>query len=335
MFPRFPVTLRAVLAVLLIGSLPALAFATQYGPRNDVGVAAVDLLTGRVLWEAWQLDDVPNDLSKAGKAAVKDLLDPSPVHLGPDQPDFPAALTRDLVVDFASADSKCHLILAHGRPNAVGAEVARFTFASGLDWAYVLSGNSLYVLLDGRVHALVGTTKGLADRRWAPSWVLDPLADLPKQEREAAKYEPMGLRATAEGVWVVHGPRVLLFSPQGRRQAQYLLKNASSAVFGGMGAALTFGKRLIYYRHSVGVIALDRDTKAEVWRLDTTRSPYPSRVIEFGERLVLVQIGSDVPHTLRVALAASRQRLPKLGPNTAGQRVAAATLLHSYGDGYL
>jgi hypothetical protein len=98
------------------------------------------------------------------------------------------------------------------------------------------------------------------------------------------------------------------------------------------------GERLIYYRHARGVIALDRGTGKEAWRLETARNPYPSGVLEAGENLALIQIGSDVPTTIHAALVGGgKGRLMMMGlvPHTPMQRVAAAVLLHHYGDGYL
>jgi hypothetical protein len=98
------------------------------------------------------------------------------------------------------------------------------------------------------------------------------------------------------------------------------------------------GKSLIYYRAAMGVIALDRKTKKEVWRLETTRSPYPSVVLEAGENRAFIQIGSDVPVTIHAVLVGGGQSyltMPGLEPHTLKQRAAAAVLLHHYGDGYL
>jgi hypothetical protein len=97
------------------------------------------------------------------------------------------------------------------------------------------------------------------------------------------------------------------------------------------------GKDLIYYRHAVGVIAFDRKTNKEMWRLETTRHPFPSRVLEAGVNRAFIQIGSDVPSTLRIALAGGDRNylMRALEPHTPKQRAAAAALLHRYGDGYL
>jgi hypothetical protein len=98
------------------------------------------------------------------------------------------------------------------------------------------------------------------------------------------------------------------------------------------------GKTLIYYRAGAGVIAFDRKTKKEAWRLETTRSPYPSVVLEAGENRAFIQIGSDVPLTINAVLVGGGQSyltMSRLEPHTLKQRAAAAVLLHHYGDGYL
>lgn len=50
------------------------ASATSWAPRNDVGVAAVDTRTGKVLWEAWRVNEVPVGASQEEKAGVDCLL---------------------------------------------------------------------------------------------------------------------------------------------------------------------------------------------------------------------------------------------------------------------
>src|SRR5262249_22248329 len=158
-------------------SLPnSSAHATDWGPRGDVGVAAVDTRTGNVLWEAWRLDEVPAGASKSEKTAVEYLL-ASAADSGkplPRVPILPAVSVKDLVVE-------------------------------------------------------------------------DP------------------------------GPRRLdLPEPQASQ-----------------------GKSLIYYRHARVVIALDQQTGRQAWLLETMRFPYPSLVLEAGENQALIQIGSDIPVTIR------------------------------------
>lgn len=204
--------LRTVLSTLLAISFAAPVQATSWGPREDVGVAAVDTRTGKVLWEAWRLEEVLAGASNEEKTAVEYLL----------------ALTRD-------------------------------------------------------------------SRKPLPK--VTPLPDADVKGLEIKNPWP------------------------------------ESKAGGGVGSA---GKSLIYYRHPEGVIALDKQTKKEAWRLLTTRYPYESSVLEVGNNLVLVQIGSDVSPTIQTALIGGG-RLPMRGlePHTLKQRVAAAMLLHHYGDGHL
>lgn len=189
------------------------ARATDWGPREDVGAAAVDTRTGKVLWEAWRPEDVPAGASKEEKVAVEYLL---------------AALERG------------------------GPPLPRVTL----------------------------------------------LPDVPVKGLEIKDPWPPG--------WDVFGP----YASQGRS--------------------------LTYYRHAQGVVAFDRATKKELWRLETTRYPYPSLVLEVGENVALIQIGSDIPEALRTALDGNpNARMRGLEPHTLKQRAAAAVLLGHYGDGHL
>lgn len=207
--------LRVITAVVLVGLPMSPASASSWGPREDVGVAAVETRTGKVLWEAWRPSEIPADVSKDEKAAAEFLL---------------AAIER--------------------RPWPVP---------------------SLPLLPDG------------------------PIKDL-------------------------------------------VIKNPWPLRKDGAEGTASVGKSLIYYRHHMGVIAFDRQTKTEVWRLLTTRSPYSSHVLEVGENRAFIQIGSHVPRSLHAAVTGggrSHLAIPKLEPHTVKQRVAAALLLHQYGDGYL
>jgi len=203
-----------LIAAGTVFSVPTFALADSWGPRDDVGVAAVDTRTGKVVWEAWRTAEVPADATKAEKEAVEYLLN----------------------LDKAKAE--------------------------------------------------------------LPE--VDTLTDVPVKEVEV------------KSPW-----------PDGR----------------GSRAKASEGESLIYYRHSVGVIALDRKTKAEAWRLETTRYPYPSAVLEAGKGRALIQIGSRVPAPLHSALVGGedggRLRMRGLEPHTLKQQAAAAMLLHHYGDGYL
>ncbi len=214
MVVQVQVLLRVAVASVLAFLLASPAYATSWGPREDVGAAAVDTRTGKILWEAWRLDEVPAGASKEEKTAVEYLL----------------ALTRD-----------------SQKP------VPRVTL----------------------------------------------LPDIPVED------------------WGIKNP----------------WRDGKAG-----GATASQGKSLIYYRHPVGVVALDVQTKKEAWRLSTTRFPYSSLVLEAGENLAFIQIGSDVPATIHTALVggdSNRLKMRGLEPHTLTQRVAAAVLLHHYGDGYL
>lgn len=210
---RGRVLLRPSVMCILVVLLVSPAQATNWVPREDVGVAAVDTRTGKVLWEAWRPDEVPASASKEEKTAVDYLL--AAVE-DPKKPLPPLALLPDFPVK--------HLALKNPSP---------------------------------------------------PGW------DMP-------------------------------------------------------GPYASRGKTLIYYRHSGGVVALDRATGKELWRLATTREPYPSLVLEAGENRAFIQIGSDVPTTIHTILTGIRSEMMRnLEPHTPRQRAAAAVLLRHYGDGYL
>ena len=197
----------------LIALLASPARAKSWGPREDVGVAAIDTRTGRVLWEAWRAGEVPAGGSEEEKAAVEYLL------TAPDHPRKPLPGVPQL-------------------PDV-------------------------------------------------------PLKDL-----------------LIENPWPLEG-----LSPVASR-----------------------GESLIYFRDAQGVIALHRESGKEAWRLETSRFPYPSRVLEAGADRALIQIGSDVPVTIHAALVGGGKGLPRmkgLEPHAPKQRAAAAVLLHHYGDGYL
>ena len=214
MTPRFRLTLRAIALTALLTASPA--FAWDPGPRDDVGVAAVDPRTGKVLWEAWRPEEFPAGLSAEQKAAAAWLSASAEDHRRGALPP-PTLLPKESVAD---------LVVANPWP------VGRMTF----------------------------------------------------------------------------------------------------------GMAASGGKTLIYCRYSKGVIAIDRQTRKEAWRLETTRNPYSSVVMEVGENLTLLQIGSSTPVTIHSGLIGggeSRISVGGLYPHTRKQQAAAAALLHCNGEGYL
>ena len=221
MFARGQMVLRAAVASVLASLLTPISSAESWKAREDVGVAAVDTRTGKVLWEAWRLDEVPAGATKDEKAAVE------------------------------------YLLRIENRLEKLETPLPRVTILPTLS------------------------------------------------------VKDLGIK----NPW----PEEMYYG-----------------VYGGRGATASEGKSVIYHCDGVGVIALDRRTKKEMWRLLTMRYPYRSLVLEAGEKLAFIQIGSDVPATLRTALGADRiLRMRGLEPHTVKQRVAAAVLLHHYGDGYL
>jgi hypothetical protein len=65
---------RVAVASVLAELFPSPVHATSWRSRKDVGVATVDMRTGKVLWEARRLGEVPAGTSKEEKAAVEYLL---------------------------------------------------------------------------------------------------------------------------------------------------------------------------------------------------------------------------------------------------------------------
>ncbi len=104
------------------------------------------------------------------------------------------------------------------------------------------------------------------------------------------------------------------------------------------GPLITVSGDSVYVRGRGEVIALDRCTGDELWRTRTGWGPYPSCLIRIGDGLVLVQIGSDTPKCLLIALGDPDQNARcyrNLGSDTPRRKAAAAVLLRAYGDGWL
>jgi hypothetical protein len=321
---------------LSLALAPNAVLATSWSPREDVGVACVERSSGKVLWEVWNEDDLPADASKELQAAVSQLLadwsgDAEPAD--PSLPSFPCPLGDRHVVNYVYEELAHHLVLHRGTPEAVGEEICRFT-AEEQAWPFARRGEMFYVVHDGRLLGLTLPAEDDPRKTWRPLWTYDLLPKLGEDvKREMVRNLPLGLRVDESGAWVVHSEGLLLLTPMGTLAAEYEIDNPWPYIWDGFGTPTTFTESAIYHRHGFGVIAIDRKTERELWRLATTRSPYPSRVRELRD-VVLVQIGSDVPRTITGALADETHTLPALGANTLTRRLAAAVLLHAYGDGY-
>jgi hypothetical protein len=317
-----------VLALALACPVPA----TQWAPR-EVGVSAVDPRTGAVLWEAWEERDLPAGSSRAVRDAFRDLLakrevwDPEAASTG-----FPLQLAADRVVTYAydSPANEHRLTLSAGTVDRPGVAIARFSFGN-LSVNYERGGETLYVLVDGVLQAL---KPGVSphEETWRPAWSFD-LSGEPGDHDIAMRLQPRFLHADAQGLWISDHRRVRRLSSDGNLEFIHEIRSPVPPFRDGFGAPLTIGASCIYYRNATGVLAIDRASGGEVWRVPTWRSPYPSRVAEV-EDLVLIQVGSDCPSTIRGALAEGAHPSWQLGRNTPRRRVAAAMLLKSYGDGY-
>src|SRR4051794_39749180 len=71
---RRPWFFRVAAAFLILAFVAPPARAMDWGPRDDVGVAAVDTRTGKVMWEAWRLAELPAGVTQEEKTAVDYLL---------------------------------------------------------------------------------------------------------------------------------------------------------------------------------------------------------------------------------------------------------------------
>jgi hypothetical protein len=66
-----------VIAGFLVFDGVSVARAESWSKREDVGVAAVDMRTGQVQWEAWRVEEIPPGASEVQKNAVAYLLGPA------------------------------------------------------------------------------------------------------------------------------------------------------------------------------------------------------------------------------------------------------------------
>lgn len=324
--------LRTALAILVaLGSQEAMS--TSWSPRVDLGVAAVDRRTGSVLWEAWDESDLAADVTAGVRSAFRQLLVlREPTDAEAPGPSFPVPLAPDKVVKYlySSDSNRVELILSRGSEKSPGEELARFSFASGSAF-YARGQGTLYVLIGGRLHAL--SLRGAKDDgMWLADWTFD-LVDPPAGREKALAMPPWTLLVEGDGLWVADDRRIRRFGPAGRLDFDHVIREPWAQVRNGFNSPLTPGDRAVYYRHGTGVIAVDRATGLETWRVPTWRYPYPSRVLE-ADDVVLIQVGSNCPQAILGAFAEGAHPLPRLGPNMPKRLVAATALLRSYGDGY-
>ena len=318
------------------------SFATTWGQRLDLGVAAVDRASGEVRWEAWRMDELPASASDDLKAAAKKLLSANKENFdydkAPGQMGMPAPLTMTQFVRYEFADTKHQFVLMRGSPRFPGAEIARFARKEYPGWPIVSTGGTLYFLLGGRVYAMKpwGKADPPDDGKWGPAWIYDLRTDLKFEEKDRARQYYIGASIDGGKFWVVHPRGMLRLDSRGRREVAFDFKQPWEMIWDGFGTPVTFGEKAIYYRHGKGVMAIDKKTGAEKWRLLTTRNPYPSLVEEVDNDLVLVQIGSNVRPTIAAAVFPLKDAIPTVLKETnVTRQVAATKLIHAYGDGYL
>ena len=306
---------------------------TQWTPRLDLGVAAVDRRTGAVLWEAWDEADMPADAGRDVRGAASALLaQREPTDAEDLGPRLPAALAPDRIVTYHydSDRNQIELILARGSAESPGEGLARISFRSTGAF-YALGPETFYVLTDGRVYAL-GSRGATDGGTWRADWTVD-LVDSSVERERAVSMSIWRMRVDGDGLWVADDRRIRRFGPGGRVDFDHVILEPWEHVRNGFGSSLTLGEGVVYFRHGGGVIAVDRTTSRERWRLPTFRSPYPSRVLEATD-LVFVQVGSNCPRTITGALAEGLQPAARRTPEGSRRLVAAAALLRSYGDGW-
>lgn len=321
-----------VLAMLVVlGDQEVLS--TQWKARVDLGIAAVDRRTGNILWEAWDESDLPADVTADVRRAARTLFgQQEPNDAGVFDPRFPLVLAEDRLVTYLYNPglNRIELVLTSGTEKAPGAELARFFVSGGSHPLYAVGAGIFYVLNDGHLYAL-SSRGGRDDGTWPPDWTFD-LAR-PDDREKAVTIPSWTLRVDGDALWVADDRSVRRFGASGQVELEHVIANPWAHVRNGFNASVAPGKRLVYYRHGTGVIAVDRATSREAWRVPTWRSPYPSRVLEVDD-LVLIQMGSDCPQTILRALGQGAQPLPRSGPDAPRRLVAATALLRAYGDGY-
>ncbi|MGL6097646.1 MAG: hypothetical protein ACRC7O_17830, partial [Fimbriiglobus sp.] len=331
-FMRFATGVMAAFFVPGFASRPV--FATSWMPPSQAGVAAVDPQTGAVLWEAWRPEEVPIAAGKpAAEASRRLTADAEDYESGAWQSSrFPAALGDGLVADVSWADKKLILKLSDGRPDAIGVEVARATLDTDRGYA-VVGSDAFYHVFKSKLHAYPAIRPGgPPPQEWKPAWTFDLIAGVPLPPVPPHLAASPVLLPDARGIWVVAGPRVVHVRSPGKADVDFVVKNPWPPYSGDFEPTISLGQRWLYFHQGRGVIALDPETGKEAWRLATSRSPYPSRVVVVPGGPTLVQVGSDTPLTLMAAMGIGWMKLPKLGPDGPQKAAAAAEFLHAYGD---
>ena len=335
----FPSSSRVALLLILSVSFLPNTPATSWAPRPDIGVAAVDGRTGKVLWEAWRADEIPAGTSNVVRAGAKKVLDPKwSEESAAWAAEYQKSERNELTVKSKYENEKQHLILYRGQYDRGGIEVARYStddIKSG--WGHRVCGEFVYVHRGRAIDVFaLKEANDAFNRTWRPIWTYEPPPENIGTGKLDATFVPTHVRFDAEGIWILRGTQLDRFSPRGRNLESFTVDSKWHTAGREPWAYISAGKATVYIRSGTGVVVIDRKAGHETWRLPTTRYPYPSEILEADNGVVLVRIGSNNTRTLHAVLGGDRDySLPKLGPLTARQLATAATLLHAYGDGYL
>ncbi len=329
-----------MLAPLLVS--PA-ARAVTYPPREDSGVAGIDPVTGRVLWEAWRERDLPehadDSIVQVARAIfqspygawqwsdpVDDGVRAAPRSVAPSGPRG----------DFIVREDRRRLELRRVGPG--GREpIGVFPIESAVR-KRVRLGPVLVVQLDqGR---LLGMPLAEPEGEWTPAWRFDAYehSDRPRHER-TARLVPAG----DEVLFVTH-ERWVLIDARGRVRRDQAIADPwprpDPLDWGGrypFGVDATVTDHRIFVRHGRGVILFDRTSGRELARHHTHFFYLP--IVRPFDDVVLVQIGSGMPTPLATYIRRQPDwrdplNLSRLGPQDMHKRVAATRALHAYGERY-
>ena len=328
-----------ILALLLtLGVMNCPSQATDWAPRIDLGVAAIDMDRGDLLWEAWEPEDLPAGIAEVSRAQVTQLLeqDRSRQRLF----EFPHQLTNDRVVtyQFDQPSGATRLILTNGSADKPGGTIATFSPGGAPYISAVAAGSRVYVTFGTTIYAL-DPPKSSATV-WSASWSINFAQNVKTESKRLLALDaPLTLMSDNNGLWAASVSRVARFTDSGEIDFDYNLVAALPATWHSGKRFDAFPPTILPWSDKVfvglpsGLLAIDRKSAKEVWRRETHRYPYPSLVATSGDGMVFVQVGSDCPQTLStpLQLAASRK---EVAVATLSQDVAAAQLLQRYGEGY-
>lgn len=305
-------------------------------PRLDVGAAALEADTGKLLWEAWEPDDLPAGTAPDVRQAAMKLLSstpeqPSPRQEGEVRLPSPIRLGADREVRMELHRDRTTITLHERRDDQAGREIARAILPSTDGEPAGLFGELL--VLKTRKNTLHAFAAHSAKDLWKPEWTFDILLKPPTGQGARLFYHPARLAVHDGLLWLATGDRLTALDQQGRTRFDLAFEPHLPPGWEAPPPQIIFQKDRLYCVHSSALVAVDRTTQKELWRHYTRRGPFLSRMADTPP-LVLVQIGSDCPRTITNTLTESTYAGPRLGEITPARVAAAAAFLRAYGDGY-